>query len=481
MSSVTPIEAFDLTRPNEHYLQHVADLARTHEVVTQEDIRDSSGIKLIAKGSRIDHTLQERLIRFKLSQPLEASLAVHDGFTPARLLAEVETLIERIPVLHRLLDSGGIRSDVLATLGGVQFGRSGALLASITAVQPGASHHIALAVALSLGIGARLGFDPGQLQQIAMAALLHDAGELYINPAYRQGGRALTPEEWRHLAAHPRIGQLVVEGTTSLPKAVSTAIAEHHERANGFGYPSMRGGEDISPIGGILLVAEMLCGVFSREYNMQERACLAVKVIPGEYPAEIVSLLATLLPHSRPEGMDPRSGRTAEVLQRASRILAALTDTLAQVSGQPLAPGGAGRLQERIKDRALMLQGALHATGISECLMAGSLSHADMAVLALEIETVVFEIEWRVRELARQVALSAWGLADGSSSEFGPIISALSIPDQSPVAPTPAESHPLADMANACLAAVHSGLDDIEHALEMPVPDFVPYTGCVAR
>ena len=64
-------ESFDLTQPNAHYVQNVMNLADSHEVVANEDVFDSRGTKLIAKGTRVDERLHERLLRFKLSKPLE--------------------------------------------------------------------------------------------------------------------------------------------------------------------------------------------------------------------------------------------------------------------------------------------------------------------------------------------------------------------------------------------------------------------------
>lgn len=421
-------DTFDLTQPNSHYMKNVENLTRTHEVIAHEDVLAAGGTKLIAKGTRLDHSLQERLLRFKLSQPLETSLAVNDGITPAKLLGAVDSLLDQIPILSKLVQSASVRNEVRSTIRSLQLGRISTMLASMGYdSQAGVYNHFALAVVTSLGIASRLGIDPGQLQHVAMVALLHDVGDLYINPEYQQRGRTLTPEEWKHIAAHPRIGQLVLENTTTLPRSISTAIAEHHERPNGFGYPGLRGAKDISVLGNIMLVTEVMCGVFSKDSHVFERASLAVKVIPGEYPKEIVSLFSTVL---QQESADEPGGlsqtNTDDIIRRATRINAVLTDVLGQLGQLPVLAGNAGRLQDRIKERALMLRGAINATGISECLVTGSLSGEDMAGLALEIETVVFEIEWRIRELARQTTLAATALPAQQREIFSLAIDTLS-------------------------------------------------------
>lgn len=417
----------DLAQPNPHYVINVENLARTHEVVVCEDILDAGGTKLVAKGSRVDQTLHERLLRFKLSQPIESSLAVNDGLTPAKLLAEVAMLLEKIPALAKLLHPASVRNEVMSTIRGMQLGRISTMLASMQNVSQTATYnHFALSLLTSLGIGSRLGVDPAKLQNIAIAALLHDVGELYIDPAYRRQGHILTPEEWKHIAAHPRIGQLVIEGTMSLPKSISTAVAEHHERPNGFGYPRQIGGGNISAMGGILLVTEVLCGILTKDSNVCERANLAVKVIPGEYPNEIVSLISTIMRQEHnTDAISHDAARADDIVMRAKRIDLILTNTLIQLTQQTKPVGSIGKFQDRIRERVIMLRGAMNATGISECLITNSLSSHDMASLALEIETVVFEIEWRLRELARQVALAAAEFNAEQRGNFEQIVAAL--------------------------------------------------------
>lgn len=421
-------DVLELTRPNAHYLKNVEELALTHEVVACVDVFDARGIKLVAKGARVDQGLHERLLRFKLSQPLEASLSVSDGLTPAKLAAEVEMLLEKIPLLTKLLKPASVRSEVMSTIQGMQLGRISTMLASMASTSKDGTHnHMALAVIISLGIGAQLGMGSAQLQNLALAALLHDVGELYINPEFRQRGRALTPEEWKHIAAHPRIGQMVIEGTMSLPKSISTAIAEHHERPNGFGYPKLLGAKDISAMGNILLVTEALCGVFSKDSHVRERACLAIKVVPGEYPKEIVSLFSTISKQDDNLDLGSQSVMCADdVIIRAKRIDLILSDTLMQLKEQVKLAGGAAKLQDRILERVLMLRSTMHATGISECMNNGTLSSSDLVCLSLEIETIVFEIEWRLRELARQVSLAAGEFPVDQRKGFERIVAALS-------------------------------------------------------
>lgn len=83
------------------------------------------------------------------------------------------------------------------------------------------SHSMNVTV-LSLLLGKALGFDAARLRVLGLAAVLHDAG--------RAGGR-LTDDP-----GHPLAGARLAE-RAGLPDAVVRAIAQHHEAADGSGFP----------------------------------------------------------------------------------------------------------------------------------------------------------------------------------------------------------------------------------------------------
>lgn len=420
------MDAADLSEVNPHYLQNVMALAETHKVVASEDVYDARGVKLIAKGAKIDGGMQERLVRFKLRQPLEKCLAVEGGVGPEALIHEAQALLEQLAPLCTCM--GNSTRLALATLKQIQFDRvSGLLLTMEQANQGGAFSHAVLASLMSVGIGIQLNLDDATLLSLAAAGLLHDIGELYIQPEFRRPTRQLTPEEWKHIAAHPRIGQLVIEETTHFPRSIANAVAEHHERPNGFGYPKQLAGERISRVGKVLLMSELLCGIFTKPDKLEERACLAVKVIPGEYPADIVSLIMALRRDTGAlAGHAVEADRRAAVIAHAQRIEQALSTALARVAtpppqGKPAAPA----LIERVQERLSMLRNAMHSTGLSGCAELHNTQSDDAAYLVLEMETVIYEIEWRLRELARQITLNLPAMDAAQREYFAGVVGSL--------------------------------------------------------
>ncbi|MFX8215154.1 HD domain-containing protein, partial [Acinetobacter baumannii] len=52
--------------------------------------------------------------------------------------------------------------------------------------------------------------DVDQHRRIGLAGLLHDVGELYLDPGHLQRGAPLQAEQWRQIVSHPVIGHRVL-------------------------------------------------------------------------------------------------------------------------------------------------------------------------------------------------------------------------------------------------------------------------------
>lgn len=412
------MESFDPNVVNTHYLQNVMGLAKTHEVIASEDIFDARGVKLIAKGTRVNESLQERLIRFKLNKPIEGSLDVEGGASAQKLMEQAQIVLDEVAPLSMLMKSGASGKAVLAILKELRFNKASTLLLSMEQGGNGTGfRHAVLAAVTGITLGLRLDLDSAALHNLALAGLLHDAGELYINPEFRNPGRQLAPEEWKHIAAHPRIGQLVTESTPGIPRAVSIAIGEHHERPNGFGYPRQLTANTISKLGRILLMTELLCGIFPKPDQPMERSCLAVKVIPGEYPPDLVSLI-TSSAQGAPSSALVDAERHKELVERVKRIEPRMEAAIAHIeTAMPGSAGAADTLKGQTRERLLMLRQAMYSTGLYGCKDLQS-DETQTSGIALEMDTVTYEIEWRLRELSRQITLSMSSIAKDDQREY---------------------------------------------------------------
>ncbi len=96
-----------------------------------------------------------------------------------------------------------------------------------------------------------LGLPPFEVEQITVAAILHDVGMRELNYDDLYTKRSLTDDEVRVIRQHPRVGAHLVDEIT-WPYPVAPLVRHHHERWDGAGYPDGLKGERI-PFGSRLI------------------------------------------------------------------------------------------------------------------------------------------------------------------------------------------------------------------------------------
>jgi HD-GYP domain-containing protein (c-di-GMP phosphodiesterase class II)/two-component sensor histidine kinase len=104
-------------------------------------------------------------------------------------------------------------------------------------------------------IARALGLGDDALRQIEFGGVLHDVGKIGVPDAVLGKPGALTPEEWETMRRHPIVGRSVLQGIAFLGPALD-AVAHHHERWDGAGYPFGLSQDEIPLAGRIVAVAD---------------------------------------------------------------------------------------------------------------------------------------------------------------------------------------------------------------------------------
>jgi diguanylate cyclase (GGDEF)-like protein/putative nucleotidyltransferase with HDIG domain len=108
-------------------------------------------------------------------------------------------------------------------------------------------------------IARRLGLDHAGLEELRLAAILHDVGEMAVPQSILCKSGELTPQEFEKMKTHAAVGALIVE-RAELPDTVVRMVRGHHEQWDGKGYPDGLRGQVI-PLGArVLAVADCLAG-----------------------------------------------------------------------------------------------------------------------------------------------------------------------------------------------------------------------------
>ncbi len=119
--------------------------------------------------------------------------------------------------------------------------------------QQTSGHDIAV-TALALLLARDCGFSPAELREVALAALLHDVGKLRLPRFLHEDSRRLTDFERRSYRRHVELGVDLAKAI-GLSAAVVRAIAEHHERCDGSGFPAALEREQITPASRVIAIA----------------------------------------------------------------------------------------------------------------------------------------------------------------------------------------------------------------------------------
>lgn len=121
------------------------------------------------------------------------------------------------------------------------------------------------ATVLGLSIGRRLVPDDS-LHELATGLFLQDIGKLALPPSLVHHPGPLAPDEWELMMQHPLRGLEFLRDDTISAQARSV-VRSHHERWNGYGYPSGLIGEEIPLFARIAAVADVYGAVTTDRFH----------------------------------------------------------------------------------------------------------------------------------------------------------------------------------------------------------------------
>lgn len=410
--------AYDLAVPeasaDEHFLGHVVDSAL--DVKASEDIVAANGMKLLAKGAKVDEGTREKLLAHKLARPLEQCLEVSDAVHGELLASVAERLLDEQPLLRKLHGDGKTR-PVVAALARLPLTQQLRSLLSLYAELPSGQleHPVAVALIAAGLAGKVLPDKAGQESTLLTAAIFHDIGELYVNPQYLSGRVRLDPSQWKHIVAHPVIGHRVLREMEGAGRMVADAVLQHHERRDGFGYPQGLAGEALSGRGEILGAAEWLAGLIRSGHNPGNLASAAARLMPGGFRASIMRAIAPVLSEASGEGPAPaETGRVLSELIRVSETIGRFRQLREWIQSLIDAQTGASTLLAANHVRMERIERSFVSSGLSgdePLVLFERLNAIGDAELLGELSAIVREIAWRLRELERDTLLRASALS----------------------------------------------------------------------
>lgn len=232
----------------DEFLLVLTDAARG-ENVTEELLRRAAATTISVDG-----------LKLPLRLSIGLASAPRHGTTRAELVAAADS------AMYAAKEAGVARVPGIAdrALGGVSpaFSALSGLVLAVDRKDRYTKRHSDLVTAIGVAFAVELGLDRQSQDALRIAGPLHDVGKIAVPDAILRKPAPLTDEERAIVERHVQFGVLMVQGVTQ-DEAVIDAIAHHHERWDGQGYPGRRRGTAIPLLGRILSIvdayAAMIC------------------------------------------------------------------------------------------------------------------------------------------------------------------------------------------------------------------------------
>jgi len=384
---------------NPHYIRSVTAMGDTREVIASADIFASNGIKLLAKGARVDSLQYERLTRHRLSAPLDGNLATDRPVDGNFLSLEADRIIGNDPLYRRMLTRAGDPRVAKQTLGNLRLPDAVRLRLTVQSEQRREIYAHSLRTALIVCAVAQRGrLASNDLECAVVAALCHDFGEMHTDPHILDPEHSITSEERRYIHVHPVTGYVLLHEMKGMPPAAANAVMQHHERLDGSGYPNALNAQRIPPLARLVGLADVAEAVL-RRFELP-RVDMLLRINQVRFDPAMAGALRDLL-HVTHE--DAGSEADEETARRQVNHIEDLLHTWFSVRSlleQQSGTGPAAFLFERMATiRSLVLQAGFDPDNMSSMM---ELVHDDPEVLR-ELRAMLDEVDWLLADLANEI------------------------------------------------------------------------------
>jgi two-component system cell cycle response regulator len=173
------------------------------------------------------------------------------------------------------------------------------LLRTLAEREPELRAHVADVSSLAVRIGECLGLGRDELEELRLAAELHDVGKLAIPDVVLQKSGLLDPTEWGFIHSHTLIGQRILSAAPAL-RPVGVIVRSTHENWDGSGYPDGVAGEAIPLAARIIAACDAYSAITSdrpyRAARTPEEAVAELRRCAGlQFDPQVVEVLCTVL------------------------------------------------------------------------------------------------------------------------------------------------------------------------------------------
>jgi diguanylate cyclase (GGDEF)-like protein len=183
------------------------------------------------------------------------------------------------------------------------------LLQALYEREPDLRDHVQTVADMAWAVGRALGLHGEQLEELGLAARLHDVGKLAIPDAVLQKPGPLDVDEWAFIKEHTVIGERILSSSLAL-REVARVVRATHERWDGDGYPDGLAGTQIPLASRIIAVCDAFSAMTSeRPYRVavgRDQAIAELLRCAGtQFDPEVVTAFCHEAARAAQEGWKP--------------------------------------------------------------------------------------------------------------------------------------------------------------------------------
>jgi len=131
----------------------------------------------------------------------------------------------------------------------------------------------------SVLIGEKIGLSEQEIKNLSIGGLFHDVGKIGVPDMILQKTERLTDDEYSEIKNHPSIGAHILS-TATIFQDIIPIVKHHHEKYDGFGYPSKLKGEEIPYLARIASIADSFDAMTSKRTY---RDSLDISIVKDEF------------------------------------------------------------------------------------------------------------------------------------------------------------------------------------------------------
>ena len=199
--------------------------------------------------------LTKNLFSEELTERISEMQAKYETERLEKLVAERTHELEQ-----RVSELAQSKSDLQFSMSKLQAALDGtihALAAAVETRDPYTAGHQRRVASLSRAIAKAMGLPEKRVEDIYIAAFIHDIGKINVPAEILSCPRQLSEIEFGLIKNHARIGYEILRGI-DFPGPIAEIVLQHHERMDGSGYPNGLKGDSILLEARIIAVADVV-------------------------------------------------------------------------------------------------------------------------------------------------------------------------------------------------------------------------------